>query len=87
MLTKAESARYAKLEAYAATLSLPNATITLFIGGGVKASIRRHDVMGTNYRGERYIARRGYSDSYYIGCIDEPLVVLKRRLADLVAAN
>ena len=87
MLTKTESARYAKLEAYAATLSLPNATITLFIGSGVKASIRRHDVVSTNYRGERYIARRGYSDSHYIGCIDEPLAILKKRLAELIAAN
>jgi hypothetical protein len=83
-LTKAEAARLEKLTAYAAGLTLPNATVSVYLNGGIRVSIRRHDVYGQTFRGDRYLVKRGCSDSRLIGSIEEPLAVLKQRLAQVV---
>ena len=83
-LTKAEAARLEKLTAYAAGLNVPNATISVYLNGGIRVSIRRHDVYGQTFRGDRYLVKRGCSDSRLIGSIEEPLATLKQRLAEAV---
>jgi hypothetical protein len=83
-LTKAEAVRLEKLTAYAAGLTMPNATISVYLNGGIRVSIRRHDVYGQTFRGDRYLVKRGYSDSHFIGSIEEPLTTLKQRLAQVV---
>jgi hypothetical protein len=83
-LTKAEAARLEKLTAYAAGLNVPNATISVYLNGGVRVSIRRHDVYGQTFRGDRYLVKRGYSDSHFIGSVEEPLTTLKQRLTQAV---
>jgi hypothetical protein len=83
-LTKAEAARLEKLIAYAAGLTVPNATVSVYLNGGIRVSIRRHDVYGQTFRGDRYLVKRGCSDSHLIGSIEEPLAVLKQRLAQVV---
>jgi hypothetical protein len=83
-LTKAEVVRLEKLTAYAAGMTVPNTTISVYLNGGIRVRIRRHDVYGQTFRGDRYLAKRGYSDSHFIGGIEEPLAVLKQRLAQAV---
>ena len=85
-LTKAEAARLEKLTAYAAGLTLPNATISVGVSRGVRLFVRWHDVYGTTYDGERYVAKHGYSDSHLIGYVDDTLATLKRNLAAKVKA-
>jgi hypothetical protein len=41
-------------------------------------------VYGQTFRGDRYLVKRGYSDSHFIGSVEEPLAVLKQRLAQAV---
>ena len=83
-LTKTKAARLEKLTAYAASMTVPNTTISVYLNGGIRVSIRRHDVYGQTFRGDRYLVKRGYSDSHFIGGIEEPLAVLKQRLAQVV---
>jgi hypothetical protein len=83
-LTKAEAARLEKLTAYASGLTVPSATISVYLNGGIRVSIRRHDVYGQTFRGDRYLVKRGYSDSHFIGSVEEPLTTLKQRLTEVV---
>jgi hypothetical protein len=85
-MTKTEAARLVKIEALVAAVNIPNVTLSVGIRCGVRLFIRRHDIYGTTYRGDRYIIRRGSQDSVFLGGIEMPLAFFKARLTDAVEA-
>ena len=85
-LTKTEAARLAKIEAMVAAVNIPNVTLSVGIRCGVRLFVRRHDICGTTFRGDRYTIRTGSQDSVLLGGIEMPLAFFKARLADAIAA-
>ena len=84
--TKTEIGRFEKIEAMVAAVNIPNVTLSVGIRCGVRRFVRRHDIYGTTFRGDRYTIRTGSQDSVLLGGIEMPLAFFRTRLADAIEA-
>lgn len=84
--TKAEFARFEKIQTAVAAIQIPGVTLLVDLFGGIRLYVEYHDVIGTNFRSEKYVVKRGYRDDICLGGVDSPMVLLRRNLRNEIKA-